>query len=75
MQFIDRTDDYDNLVHTKHGLLARRESGYMHGNLFQVEERLTGEGVTFIKEGPTPVSYTHLSFFPSILPAVHRKMP
>lgn len=57
VQFIDRTDDYDNLVHTRHGLLARRESRYMHGNLLQVEDRLTGEGATFIKEGPTPLAY------------------
>lgn len=57
VQFIDKTDDYDNLVHTQHGLFSRRESRFVNGNLCFVEDHLSKEGLTFIKEGPTPLAY------------------
>jgi hypothetical protein len=57
VHFLDKTDDYDNLVHANHGLLSRRESRYVNGNLFFVEDHLAKEGITFIKEGPTPLAY------------------
>lgn len=55
--FIDRTDDNDNLVDSTHGLIYRREQRYLHGNLLLVEDPIAEEGITLIKEGPTPFSY------------------
>lgn len=57
VSFVDRTDDYDNLVHTDHGIISRRESRYINGNLLFVQDPLAGEGLIFIKEGPTPLAY------------------
>lgn len=57
VKFIDYTDDNDNLVECIHGILTRREFRYMYGNILLVTDVLEGEGITFIKEGPTPCSY------------------
>lgn len=57
VSFVDRTDDYDNLVHTDHGIFNRRESRYINGNLLFAEDPLDKEGLIFIKEGPTPLAY------------------
>lgn len=57
VKFIDRTDDFDNLVDSSRGLFYRREQRYLHGNLLLAEDSIAGEGITFIKEGPTPFSY------------------
>lgn len=57
VRFIDRTDYYDNLVESTHGLIHRREQRYLQGNLLMVEDCIGEEGVTFIKEGPTVFSH------------------
>jgi hypothetical protein len=53
----DVTDDFDNLVFTQHGLFSRRERRFVKGNLLFVQDHLSGEGLTLIKEGPTPLDY------------------
>jgi len=57
VSFVDVTDDFDNLVYTSQGLLSRREKGFLKGNLCFVQDHLSKEGLTFIKEGPTPLDY------------------
>lgn len=57
VSFVDRTDDYDNLAHTDHGIISRRESRYVKGNLLFVEDTLDQEGLILVKEGPTPLAY------------------
>lgn len=54
VSFTDKTDDYDNLVNTTQGMLTRRESGSLQGNLLFAEDHLAHEGITLVKEGPTP---------------------
>ena len=56
VSFTDRTDDYDNLVHTDHGIFSRRESRYVRGNLLFAEDPLAAEGMIVVKEGPTPLA-------------------
>lgn len=56
VSFTDRTDDYDNLVHTDHGIFSRRESRYVKGNLLSVQDPLDREGLILVKEGPTPLA-------------------
>lgn len=57
IKFMDRTDDYDNLVDSSHGLIYRREQRFLHGNVLFVEDSIEEEGITFVKEGPSPFSY------------------
>ncbi|WP_240479680.1 alpha-galactosidase [Paenibacillus wynnii] len=57
VEFIDVTDDFDNLVFTKEGLFNRREHRFVQGNLLVVHDHLSKEGLTLIKEGPTPHDY------------------
>lgn len=57
VKFMDYTDDNDNLVEPIHGIMTRRENRYMYGNLLLLKDILSEEGITFIKEGPTPHSY------------------
>ncbi|MFC4778182.1 alpha-galactosidase [Paenibacillus sp. GCM10023252] len=57
VQFVDVTDDFDNLVSTQSGLFTRREHRFIQGNLLFVQDHLSKEGLTFIKEGPTPLDY------------------
>ncbi|AEI40302.1 alpha-galactosidase [Paenibacillus mucilaginosus] len=57
VRFVDVTDDFDNLVHTEHGLFHRRERRFVKGNLIFVQDHLSKEGLTLIKEGPTPLGY------------------
>ncbi|WP_028611593.1 alpha-galactosidase [Paenibacillus harenae] len=57
VEFIDVTDDFDNLVFTRKGLFSRRERRFMNGNLLVVNDHLSKDGLTFIKEGPTPLDY------------------
>ena len=54
VQFADQTDDRDNLVTRRDGIISRRETTPLTGNLLFVRDSLTGGGLTFIKEGPTP---------------------
>lgn len=64
--FYDVTDDIDNLVYSRHGLLHRRERNFLKGNLCFVQDHLGREGLTLIKEGPTPLAYlgeTESDFF------------
>lgn len=57
VEFVDVTDDFDNLVFTKQGLFSRRERRSVKGNLLFVHDHLSKEGLTLIKEGPTPLDY------------------
>ncbi|WP_231891356.1 alpha-galactosidase [Paenibacillus swuensis] len=57
VEFNDVTDDFDNLLHTQHGLFSRREHRFVKGNLLFVQDHLSKEGLTLIKEGPTPMDY------------------
>lgn len=52
--FADQTDDRENLVAERTGILSRRESLAIPGNLLFVQDVLDEEGLLFIKEGPTP---------------------
>ena len=54
VQFADQTDDRDNLVSRRDGIVSRRETTPLTGNLLFVRDSLTGDGLTFVKEGPTP---------------------
>lgn len=56
VKFRDYTDDNDNLVEGTHGIMTRRENRYLYGNLLMMKDILGEEGITFIKEGPTPRS-------------------
>lgn len=57
VQLVDVTDDFDNLVFTQRGLFSRRERRFVKGNLLFAQDHLSKEGLTFIKEGPTPLDY------------------
>jgi alpha-galactosidase len=52
---IDRTDHHENLVHESHWLLltAERRLG-LKGNLFILEDTLSGDGLIFLKLAPLP---------------------
>ncbi len=55
--FYDRTDDNDNLVTSINGITTPRETRDLQGNILQVQDSMSKEGVLFVKEGPTPFAY------------------
>lgn len=57
VEFVDVTDDFDNLLFTRQGLFSRRERRFVKGNLLFVQDHLSKDGLTLIKEGPTPLDY------------------
>ncbi|WP_369745889.1 alpha-galactosidase [Paenarthrobacter sp. AMU7] len=57
VEFVDVTDDMDNLVIASTGLFSRREQRFMKGNLVSVQDHLSKDGLTLIKEGPTALGY------------------
>lgn len=50
----DNTDVYDNLVQESSFLLTNFPRAELRGNLFRYENRLTGNGLVFLKEAPLP---------------------
>ncbi|ASN22309.1 hypothetical protein CGK93_02310 [Arthrobacter sp. YN] len=57
VEFVDVTDDMDNLVFASTGLFSRREQRFMKGNVVFVQDHLSKDGLTLIKEGPTALGY------------------
>lgn len=52
---VDQTDQYNELVHQRQWMLHRRELPLrLRGNLFVVEQPLTGTGTIFVKQAPLP---------------------
>lgn len=52
---LDRTDHHENLVHEAHWLLLTAERRLsLRGNLFILEDTLTGDGLVFLKLAPLP---------------------
>lgn len=50
----DQTDIHNELVQERHWLLQTNESIRLRGNLFVLEDSLTGSGLIFLKEAPLP---------------------
>ncbi len=55
--FHDKTDDRDNLVDETRGIFTKRERCRLQGNLLFAEDYFAHEGLTLVKEGPTPEGY------------------
>jgi alpha-galactosidase len=52
---LDRTDHHENLVHETHWLLLNGERRLgLRGNVFVLEDTLTGDGLIFLKLAPLP---------------------
>jgi alpha-galactosidase len=55
VELVDRTDVHDNLVFERHWLLHTCELSIEHaGNVFAIEDRLTGHGLLMLKYAPLP---------------------
>lgn len=52
VSFTDQTDDNDDLVFTKTGILTKREMRPLEGNLLFVQDQLSHAGLILVKEGP-----------------------
>lgn len=55
--FTDVTDDNDNLVMETRGILTRRETRRFQGNVLQISEKNSSDGLLLVKEGPSTVAY------------------
>lgn len=51
---MDCTDRNDNLAHVRWHLLTISQRLRMQGNLFYLEDQITGDGLAFLKEAPLP---------------------
>lgn len=60
--FYDITDHHNNLVKTDEGLFYPKEKNSLKGNLLFIQDLIGKEGLTIIKEGPTPLAYQGGSF-------------
>src|SRR6478672_11133274 len=54
IEFKDQTDVHNELVHEREWLLHPAENLSLQGNLFLLENTLTGDGLIFLKEAPLP---------------------
>ncbi len=52
--FMDRTDNHNELVQENEWLLLNERKLQLSGNLFAVENSVTGEGLVFLKFAPLP---------------------
>lgn len=57
VRFNDRTDVHNDLVHRQNGLFFPTTVQPLQGNLLFIHDRQRSEGLTLVKEGPTPLAY------------------
>lgn len=57
IRFNDVTDHHNNLIKMDEGLFYPKEKNNLQGNLLFIQDLIGKEGLTVIKEGPTPLAY------------------